>query len=224
MRADAERRAERTAVPPRRRVHERIHPRQCFALGVGGIVSRPCGVRGSGGAAGESRALRALQALSLSSRCASCSVRPATPPRTISGRSRSSCSAAGRSSRSVCSGSRAELRACGLELRAARPRPVADFGHVLAIAPDVFPMLDQLVADTLPHAAPMRLHPPDDRYRVHQGKAVYFVEHRHVEGRGSRALSCSRGRGGSRDWLRRYVRRESATDSRETQISPACRS
>lgn len=67
--------------------------------------------------------------------------------------------------------------------RSVGPRPVADLRHVLAVAGDVLPVVDELFAHRLPSVrgdGPQLLNPVDDR--LHQVEAVQFVEHRHIEG------------------------------------------
>src|SRR5262249_10476210 len=69
------------------------------------------------------------------------------------------------------------------------PLPAGDLRHVVAVAGDVPPVLDELVADGLlgvGGACPQLGHAVDDV--LHEVEAVEVVQHAHVERRGGGAL------------------------------------
>ena len=100
--------------------------------------------------------------------------------------------------------------------RLARPAPVADLRHVLAVLLDVLLVLDQLVADRL-----LEVRGPRAELRqavdhvLRQVEAVEIVEHDHVERRrGACPPPCSRAREGCRGSCAGRSGGGSATDSR----------
>ena len=73
--------------------------------------------------------------------------------------------------------------------RAQAPFPIADLQHIFAVLADVARVLVQLVLDDYSEVSGLRAqtrHSINDEFD--QMKAIQFVEHRHVEGRGRRSL------------------------------------